>query len=74
MHLYFDSLPKIVADMRQRGYEGEDDLVHEAWFMMMFRAFCWHRCHFFREEQKQVYGAKILPSQYWSSKMPVYIG
>ena len=55
MHLYFDYLPKIVADMRQRGYEGEDNLVYEAWFMMMFRAFCWNRCHFSGKGQEQVY-------------------
>ena len=44
-HLYFDYLPLIVEDMRKKGFKGPDKLVHEAWFMLMFRAFCWWRCH-----------------------------
>ena len=74
MHLYFDYLPSIIASLRLKGFNGADELVHEAWFTLMFRAFCWWRCHYFCPGQDQMYGASILPSQYWDSNLPVYIG
>ena len=42
--------------------------VEDAWISMMLRAFCWQRCHHMME------GIEPLPSEYWDSKMPVYIG
>lgn len=74
MHMYFDYLPGIVESLRQRGCEGRDELVYEAWFVMMLRAFCWWRCHFLGREKDQLYGAEVLPERYWDSKIPVYIG
>ncbi len=74
MHMYFDYLPNVAEDMRRRGFEGKDDLVHEAWFVMMFRAFCWWRCHFLGPGKEDIEGAEILPAVYWDSEQPVYIG
>jgi hypothetical protein len=42
--------------------------VEDAWVSMMLRAFCWQRCHHLMEDFEP------LPSEYWDSKMPVYIG
>ena len=74
MHLYFDYLPGIIASLRLKGFNGADELVHEAWFTLMFRAFCWWRCHNFHPGQDQTYGTSILPWQYWESNLPIYIG
>lgn len=74
MHMYFDYVPSIIKNIRQRGFEGTDELVYEAWFVMMLRAFCWWRCHFLGREKDHIYGAKVLPERYWDSKIPVYIG
>jgi hypothetical protein len=73
MRMYFDYLPSIVEDMRQRSFEGKDELVHEAWFVMMFRAFCWWRCHFLEREKDEHYEAWVLPARYWNCELPVYI-
>ncbi|KAI9878079.1 MAG: hypothetical protein M1830_001990 [Pleopsidium flavum] len=74
MHMYWDYVPDIVVDLRNRGFEGEDALVHEAWFTMMFRAFCWWRCHFLHVGDNTIEAPPRLPSRYWGSKLPVYIG
>lgn len=73
-HLYFDYLPRIVADMRMKGFDGHEELVHEAWFTLMFRAFCWWRCHSLHPGEDQSYKGSTLHSRYWDSKLPVYIG
>ena len=72
-HVYFDYLPDIVEDMRRKGFDDED-VVHEAWFTMMFRAFCWWRCHYMVPGQDMIHNPSILPSRYWNSQLPVYIG
>ncbi len=75
MHCYFDYLPSIVKDMRQRGYTGSDEIIHEAWFMLMFRAFCWWRCHWMMHGRDMVQPAPpTVPAKYWESRLPVYIG
>lgn len=55
-HLYWDYLPKIVKMVSQhkthQGTLTDETLVHEAWIMMMFRAFCWWRCHWMDVEGK----------------------
>ncbi|KAI9885107.1 MAG: hypothetical protein M1823_003118 [Watsoniomyces obsoletus] len=66
MYDYFEQLPNMVEYMRDRGVE-DGALVEEAWFTLMFRAFCWHRLH------RMVPGPTI-PSVYYGSKMPVYLG
>lgn len=74
MESYFDSLPELVDRLRERNRDAFDatvltsEEVEDAWFSMMFRAFCWQRSHIMIE------GVPPLPSEYWNSKMPVYIG
>ena len=65
-HIYFDNIPKIIDDMRNRGFDNPD-IVTEAWLTMMFKAFLWHRCHFMVEGPR-------VPSSHWGSRLPVYIG
>ena len=72
-HMYWDYLPRIVQDIKNKGFDDEA-LVHEAWFTMMFRAFCWWRCHYLNPGQDMIHSPSILPSRYWDSKLPVYIG
>ena len=72
-HLYFDYLPLIVEDMRRKGLEGPDKLVHEAWFTLMFRAFCWWRCHSLHPGEDNRHKGSPLPSRYWDCQLPVYI-
>ncbi|MCJ1367865.1 hypothetical protein MMC16_007001 [Acarospora aff. strigata] len=74
MHLYWDYLPDIVAEMRRRGFRGDDELVYEAWITMMFRAFCWSRCHFLNPGTEMGPDEGRLPSRFWESKLPVFIG
>lgn len=72
-HLYFDNLPLIVDDMRRKGFEGPEELVHEAWFTLMFRAFCWWRCHSLHPGEDPSRKGSPLPSQYWDCQVPVCI-
>ncbi|KAL9070462.1 MAG: hypothetical protein Q9161_004886 [Pseudevernia consocians] len=65
-HIYFDNIPKVIQDMRSKGFD-QPEVVEEAWLTMMWKAFLWHRCHFLVE------GARV-PSSHWESKLPVYIG
>ena len=75
MHLYFDWLPDMVSDMRERGFTGSDSVVCDAWFTMIFRAFCWWRCHSLGEAQEKVeYKARVIGSRYWGCKVPVCVG
>jgi hypothetical protein len=76
MEAYFDFLPDLVKGVSRRyaslpGTEGRDlapESIEDAWLSMIFRAFCWQRSHVTIE------GVSPLPSEYWGSKMPVYIG
>lgn len=63
---YFRQLPKIVEEMKKTGFHNEQMIV-DAWVMMMLRAMCWGACHFF------VPGERV-PIQYFGSQLPVYIG
>lgn len=67
MFTYVDSIPKVVEFMRQRGFD-DKQVATEAWFTMIFRAMLWHRGHYMTGPPPGV------PSQYYGSKMPVYIG
>ena len=73
-HIYWDYLPEIVTDMQSKGFEGGANLVHDAWITMMFRAFCWWRCHYIVPAGDTIQDQSRLPSRYWDSKLPVYIG
>lgn len=75
MHLYWDYLPKIITEMSvdgKRQLPGE--LIREAWIMLMFRAFCWSRCHYLCRPGERFPESTRLPSRYWNSKLPVYLG
>ncbi|MCJ1392258.1 hypothetical protein MMC18_005125 [Xylographa bjoerkii] len=79
-HCYWDYLPKIAAGVRDRGCQVEDELVREAWCVMMLRAFCWWRTHYMvelgEEGGKVEMGVEVgrLPSRWWGSRLPVYVG
>ena len=63
---YFDQLPAIAAAARNI-VQIEEDMVVDAWTTMMLRAFCWGACHFL------VPGERV-PTAYYGSQLPVYIG
>lgn len=65
-HIYFDNIPKVIGNMRSKGFD-QPEIVEEAWLTMMWKAFLWHRCHFMVE------GARV-PSSNWGSRLPLYIG
>lgn len=75
-HLYFDYLPLIVEDMRGKDIKAlrPEQLVHDACFMLMFRAFCWWRCHSVHPGEDPGHKGSMIPSRHWDCKMPVYIG
>lgn len=76
-HLYWDYLPSITKKMMDRYPASSEENVHEAWITMMFRAFCWWRCHWMdlsETEENSGIPKMRLPSRYYESKFPVYIG
>jgi hypothetical protein len=74
MDNYFGSLGDMVLKVIEKCNYWRPDVklgveeVEDAWFSMMFRAFCWQGSH------SMIPGVPPLPSEYWNSKMPVYIG
>jgi hypothetical protein len=72
MHMYFDYVEDadnpdlIFQSMRKRGYDGSHELLAQAWFTMIFRGFCWQRCHYMVSGQR-------VPSEYWNSFLPIYL-
>ncbi|KAK5195893.1 hypothetical protein LTS03_002724 [Exophiala xenobiotica] len=65
----FDQIDKI-RDAYRRSHPGtqiSDLLFVDAWASMMFRACCWGACHIL------VPGERV-PSEYYGSQLPVYIG
>jgi hypothetical protein len=68
MEAYFDFLPEMTNRVRMRHEAvltaGE---IEDAWLSLIFRAFSWQRTHGMIPE------VPPLPSEYWNSKMPVYI-
>ena len=71
-HMYWEYLPGVVADM-QRKCDMRDEMIREAWIVMMFRAFCWWRCHWMMHGQDMADDNSRLPSRYWDCKMPVFV-
>ena len=76
MHLYFDWLPDMAFDMRKRGFSGSDSLICDAWFTMVFRAFCWWRCHSLGAAAQGEVGfkARVIGSEYWGCEVRVCVG
>jgi hypothetical protein len=67
MMYYWCYMPDYVRVMTQRK-NVDADLVEEAWITLIFRAFLWMRAHIPCENSHP------LPSQYYGSRLPVYIG
>ncbi|RYO23914.1 hypothetical protein AA0111_g8887 [Alternaria arborescens] len=67
MMYYWFYMPDYVRFMTQ-GRNIDADLVEEAWITLVFRAFLWMRAHIPCENSHP------LPSQYYGSRLPVYIG
>lgn len=63
MHVYFDYLPSIAKEMGLKGFE-HPDIVYEAWFTMIFRAFCWWRLHYLNPGQDMCDAPPRVPSEY----------
>lgn len=66
---YFAAWPRILEDVTNTG-PPEDSSPRElfdTWVVMLFRACCWGACHCF------VPGERV-PSAYYGSQLPVYIG
>lgn len=57
----------MLADLADSQDEFGKGLLFNAWVVMLFRACCWGACHFF------VPGERV-PSAFYGSKLPVYIG
>ncbi|KAL8825212.1 MAG: hypothetical protein Q9191_004549, partial [Dirinaria sp. TL-2023a] len=64
----------MAAEMRRKNAMIEESLVNETWIVMMFRAFCWWRCTYMMPGQGMVENPSRLPSRYWGSEQPVFIG
>ncbi|KAI4133377.1 MAG: hypothetical protein LQ341_006174 [Variospora aurantia] len=73
MHLYWDYLPKIAEALAYQ-FSAPQSLIREAWIMLMFRAFCWSRSHHMCHPQERFPESTRLPSRYWDSRLPVYLG
>ena len=72
-HCYWDYLPSIATELKEK-YGVDEEVVNEAWIMMMFRAMCWWRCHWMMEGQNMVKDELRLPTRYWGSQQTVYMG
>ncbi|TVY43401.1 hypothetical protein LOCC1_G004571 [Lachnellula occidentalis] len=64
---YFAVWPTILADVSYDNDEYDEQALFDIWVVMLFRACCWGACHFF------VPGERV-PSEYYGSQLPVYIG
>lgn len=67
MGFYWKYLPDHVKYMKGRGYS-DGDLIEVAWIVLVFRAMLWMRAHIPRQE------IPLLPSQYYGSRLPIYLG
>ena len=71
---YFEAWPDIVKALLTLPDPGEtlppeacEIFFFDAWVSMLFRACCWAECHEF------VPGERV-PSEWWGSQLPIYIG
>ncbi|KAH8649465.1 hypothetical protein BGZ60DRAFT_534697 [Tricladium varicosporioides] len=74
MSYYWDNLPELVDRIIRRQelwdhrYGISRQTVEDAWFSMMFRAFCFQRTHHMIPDNPPV------ASVHWESRLPVHIG
>ncbi|TVY84920.1 hypothetical protein LSUE1_G001851 [Lachnellula suecica] len=64
---YFAIWPAILEDLSSGKDEYHAKILFDTWVVMLFRACCWNACHFF------VPGERV-PSEFYGSQLPVYIG
>jgi hypothetical protein len=62
---YADNLPNVIFSMTQNGYP--EDLVEDAWWMLMLRGQCWEM------SINRVVQKSCVPSSYYNSPTKVYI-
>ncbi|KAL8715324.1 MAG: hypothetical protein Q9225_006407 [Loekoesia sp. 1 TL-2023] len=66
MHLYWDYLELIVEEMEAKGWlHVQREVLREAWVVMVFRGFCWWRCHWMMEGQDMCDPPERMPSEYY---------
>jgi hypothetical protein len=63
--IYVDNIPKIIENMKVRGYSEES--VEDTWWMLMLRGQCWEM------SINRVVQHSIVPSSYYYSSTKVYI-
>ncbi|KAL3422755.1 modin [Phlyctema vagabunda] len=78
MHIHVNEVAQLAQDLIDAGVRGpqgdvEDIRVEiiEAWFVMIFRALLWNRSVSYNHAWSQ---EQVIPSRYWRSQIPVYIG
>ena len=71
MQTYIDQVNQVVREMARRGFH-DSEIVKDAWWTMALRAMCWHRAVSFVSGPRpgEVFAA---PSQFYGSKIPVFI-
>ena len=72
MHLYVERIPLVVDFMKGKGFDNPK-VIEDAWWTTIFRAMCWHRCHYFLRGHTRGYGGIPVPSSYFRNPLPVYI-
>ncbi|MCJ1233690.1 hypothetical protein MMC14_001648 [Varicellaria rhodocarpa] len=72
MHLYVERIPLVVQFMKGKGFDNSR-VVEDAWWTMIFRAMCWHRCHYCLRGHTRGYGGIPVPSSFYRNPLPVYI-
>ena len=65
MHMYWDYMELVVEEMESRGWTMvRREVLREAWVVMIFRGFCWWRCHWMMEGDEMCEAPERLPSEY----------
>lgn len=73
MHLYWDYLELVVEEMEARGWTNVSrEALREAWVVMVFRGFCWWRCHWMMEGEDMCEAPERLDSQYFVESSEAY--
>ncbi|KAL8998820.1 MAG: hypothetical protein Q9169_002158 [Polycauliona sp. 2 TL-2023] len=74
MHVYWDYLDKLVKDMESKGWiKVSRETLSEACVVMIFRGFCWWRCHWMTEGDEMGEAPPRLPKEYCTDRSPVKI-
>ncbi|KAL8845276.1 MAG: hypothetical protein Q9176_000446 [Flavoplaca citrina] len=72
MHLYWDYLDNVIEDMESKGWmEISRENLTEAWVVMIFRGFCWWRCHWMMEGDEMCEAPPRLPKECYKDHSPI---